>query len=98
MTLVCWLVGICGGGLVGAGLAWWSERAGVIGRLILRGYTHAIRGTPFLIQLFILYYVLPYAGLTLSPLAAGLMGMVVYSSPYYAEIFRAGFTLSRPGI
>lgn len=90
VTLICWLVGTLGGGLLGAVFAWWTQRAGSFSRMILRGYMHVIRGIPFLIQLFILYYVLPYVGITLSPLAAGLIGMIVYSSPYYAEVFRAG--------
>jgi polar amino acid transport system permease protein len=49
-----------------------------------------VRGTPLLIQLYILYFVLPSAGLTLSPLATGTVGLGLHYSAYVAEVFRAG--------
>ena len=45
-----------------------------------------IRGTPFLVQLFVLYYGGPFIGLTLDAIPAGLLGLTIYGSPYFAEI------------
>ena len=50
-----------------------------------------IRGTPFLVQLFVLYYGGPLIGLRLDALPAGILGLTIYGSPYFAEIFRSGF-------
>lgn len=58
---------------------------------IIQIYIEVIRGTPFLVQLFVLYYGGPLIGLRLDALPAGLLGMTIYGSPYFAEIFRAGF-------
>jgi polar amino acid transport system permease protein len=49
-----------------------------------------VRGTPLLIQLYILYFVLPAAGVTLSPFATGTIGLGLHYSCYVAEVFRAG--------
>lgn len=57
----------------------------------LAAYIEIIRGTPFLVQLFVLYYGGPMVGLVLEPLPAGILGLSVYGSPYFAEIFRSGF-------
>lgn len=48
------------------------------------------RGTPLLLQLFFIYYGLPAIGITLSPLAAALIGLGINYSAYLAEIIRAG--------
>ncbi|WP_027720201.1 amino acid ABC transporter permease [Maridesulfovibrio zosterae] len=48
------------------------------------------RGTPLLLQLFFIYYGLPALGITLSPLAAALIGLGINYSAYLAEIIRAG--------
>ena len=45
----------------------------------------------FLVQLFLLYAGGPSIGLRLSATAAGILGLGLYASAYFAEIFRAGF-------
>ena len=57
----------------------------------LRAFVEVLRGTPFLMQLFLLYAAGPSIGLRLSATAAGVVGLALYSSAYFAEIFRAGF-------
>lgn len=49
-----------------------------------------VRGTPLLVQLYFLFYVLPDAGILLSPLVAGVIGLGVHYSAYTAEVYRAG--------
>jgi polar amino acid transport system permease protein len=53
-------------------------------------YVQVLRGTPVLLQLFYLYYVLPFAGIRLEPWTAGVIGMSLAYSAYLSEIYRAG--------
>lgn len=52
--------------------------------------TEFIRGTPLLVQLYFIFYVLPDVGLLLPPLAAGVIGLGVHYGAYVAEVYRAG--------
>jgi cystine transport system permease protein len=58
-------------------------------RLIARFYVWVVRGTPLLVQLFIIFYGLPNIGVTLDPLPAALIGFVVNVGAYNSEIIRA---------
>ncbi len=58
---------------------------------LLRAYVEVFRGTPFLVQLFLLYFGGPYIGLSLEPIPVALLAMTVYGGAYFSEIFRAGF-------
>lgn len=49
-----------------------------------------IRGTPLLVQLYFIFYVLPDLGITLSPLVAGVIGLGLHYGTYTAEVYRAG--------
>ncbi|MCE6951085.1 ectoine/hydroxyectoine ABC transporter permease subunit EhuD [Cereibacter sphaeroides] len=49
-----------------------------------------IRGTPLLVQLYFIFYVLPDAGVLLPPLVAGVIGMGLHYATYAAEVYRAG--------
>ena len=59
-------------------------------RALATPYVQFIRGTPLLLQLFFIYYVLPYAGIVLSPFVSGVMGLTLNYSAYMAEVFRGG--------
>lgn len=59
-------------------------------RWIVDTYIELIRNTPFLIQLFMIFFGLPAAGLRLSPDTAALLALVVNASAYGIEIIRAG--------
>lgn len=69
-------------------LARMSRRAAL--RIPSTIYVQVFRGTPVLLQLFYLYYVLPFAGIRLSPWTAGIVGMSAAYSAYLSEIYRAG--------
>lgn len=56
-----------------------------------RAYIWLIRGTPFLVQLFLLYYAAPSIGIRMDAVTVGGLGLGIYGSAYFAEIFRAGF-------
>jgi polar amino acid transport system permease protein len=49
-----------------------------------------LRGTPLLIQLYFLYFVLPDLGVILPSIAAGLVALGLHYSAYTAEVYRAG--------
>lgn len=51
-------------------------------------YVSFIRGTPLLVQLFILFFGLPQFGITLPAFLCGVLGMGLYSGAYVSEIVR----------
>ena len=53
-------------------------------------YVEFIRNTPFLIQLYFVFFALPHLGLRMSPNTAALVAMVVNLGAYSTEIVRAG--------
>jgi His/Glu/Gln/Arg/opine family amino acid ABC transporter permease subunit len=53
-------------------------------------YVEVVRGTPLLVQIFIVYYILPAAQISLSPFTAGLTALALNAAAYTSEIFRAG--------
>lgn len=52
------------------------------------GYIEVIRGTPLLVQLFIIYFGLPSVGVVLTALQAALLGLAINSGAYQAEYLR----------
>lgn len=91
VTLGIWLAAtVLGAGLgfVVAALRHFGPRPLSLG---LRLAVEVLRGTPFLIQIFLLYFGGPFVGISLDPVPAGLLGLTVYAAAYFSEIFRAGF-------
>jgi L-cystine transport system permease protein len=56
---------------------------------IARVYVSAIRGTPLLVQLFIIFYGLPNIGVTLNPFISAVIGFSLSVGAYASEIIRA---------
>jgi polar amino acid transport system permease protein len=59
-------------------------------RIPARLFIDFIRGTPLLLQIFYIYYVLPMIGIELPAFEAGVIALSVNYSAYLAEVFRAG--------
>ncbi|HWL55175.1 MAG TPA: amino acid ABC transporter permease [Paracoccus sp. (in: a-proteobacteria)] len=91
ITILCWILGTIFGMCLGLVIALIQRYSPRWVRWIIQAYIEVIRGTPFLVQLFVLYYGGPLIGLRLDALPAGLLGLTIYGSPYFAEIFRSGF-------
>ncbi|HTZ68463.1 MAG TPA: amino acid ABC transporter permease [Roseiarcus sp.] len=91
VTVVCWSAGGALGLLLGFAIALLRRLRIPPLSWLLRAFIEVFRGTPFLMQLFLLYAGGPSIGLKLSATAAGILGLGLYSSAYFAEIFRAGF-------
>lgn len=53
-------------------------------------FVEFVRSTPLLIQVYVLFYVAPLYGITLSALAAGTLGIAVHYACYVSEVYRAG--------
>ena len=76
------ILGVLGAAVLTSGPRW--------ARLIVRAYVEMIRNTPFLIQLFIIYFSLPALGLRLRADQAALLGMTINLGAYATEIVRGG--------
>ena len=90
VTILCWSAGAALGLAIGFAIALASEGPFAPLRWLLRIFIEVFRGTPFLMQLFLLYAAGPYIGLRLSATTAGIVGLGLYSSAYFSEIFRGG--------
>ena len=66
-----------------------SVRVPVI-HLLISFYVAVIRGTPFLLIIFIIYYIFPYFGYTLSPFESAVLGLVIHQVAYITEIVASG--------
>ena len=63
---------------------------------IAKFYIWIIRGTPLLVQLFVIFYGLPSLGIVLSPFVSGVLGLSLCQGAYNSEIVRAAI-LAVPG-
>ena len=59
-------------------------------RWLLNLYVWVMRGTPLLLQLIFIYYVLPSAGITFDRMPAAILAFTLNYAAYFAEIFRGG--------
>jgi len=57
---------------------------------IISAYVELIRNTPFLVQLFFIFFGLPSIGVTITELQAAIIAMVINLGAYSTEIIRAG--------
>jgi His/Glu/Gln/Arg/opine family amino acid ABC transporter permease subunit len=80
------LLGIALGGLLG--LASLSRFAPA--RWLVRAYVDFIRGTPLLIQIFLVYFALPVVGINLPEFWAGVIALGLNAAGFIAEVVRAG--------
>ncbi|MDA1178417.1 MAG: amino acid ABC transporter permease, partial [Planctomycetota bacterium] len=59
-------------------------------RWVLGLYVELIRGTPLVLQLYVIFFLLPEFGISLPALVAAILGLAMNYSAYEAEIYRAG--------
>jgi polar amino acid transport system permease protein len=88
-------LGLSAGAIIlGTGLALLLVGARFLGnapvRFAIDAYVELLRNTPFLIQLFIIFFGLPLAGFRMSGTQAALLTMILNLSAYSTEIIRAG--------
>jgi polar amino acid transport system substrate-binding protein len=66
-------------------------------RPLLSGYVEILRGTPLMLQLYAIFFLLPQVGLALPALVAAILGLALNYSAYESEIYRAGLKAVPPG-
>jgi polar amino acid transport system permease protein len=82
--------------VIGLGAALLRLSGSVAGRWLVIGYVEAIRNTPLLVQLYLVYFILsPILGL--ERFWAGVLCLAVFEGAFAAEIFRGGIMAVRKG-
>ena len=82
---------------LGIAAAWTRTEGPGWGRALMSVYVELIRNTPFIVQLFFIFFGLPAMGLRLSPEWASIIAMVINLGAYSAEIVRAGIQATPRG-
>lgn len=90
LTVELIAIGGVAGVAVGIFGAWARSQGPLWLKLLMGAYVELIRNTPFLIQLFFIFFGLPSIGLQISEFQAALLAMVINLGAYSTEIIRAG--------
>lgn len=86
-----------GGVVIGTACAAGRQYGGPWLRGLIGAYVELIRNTPFIVQLFFIFFGLPAIGIMLSAWQAGLLAMLINLGAYSAEIIRAGLAVTPKG-
>lgn len=86
LTAVSSVLGVA----LGIACAWARTEGAAALRWVVGAYVELIRNTPFIVQLFFVFFGLPALGLRLTPEWSSVIAMVVNLGAYAAEIVRAG--------
>lgn len=92
---VLWTLGLTAvsmaiGMVVGIACAWARASGPLALRVVVGAYVELIRNTPFIVQLFFIFFGLPSLGVKLGPEVASVIAMVLNLGAYATEIIRAG--------
>lgn len=93
LTAVSALVGV----LVGIACAWIRVYGKGLAKGLVSSYVELIRNTPFIVQLFFIFFGLPSLGFRLTAETASVLAMVINLGAYAAEIIRAGIEATPKG-
>jgi polar amino acid transport system permease protein len=99
---VAWTLGLTAvsavlGVSLGIACAWARLEGASALRWVAGFYVELVRNTPFIVQLFFIFFGLPAAGIKLSPEWASIIAMVVNLGAYAAEIVRSGIQATPKG-
>ncbi len=99
---VAWTLGLTAistllGFIIGTACAWARARGPALLAWIAASYVEVIRNTPFIVQLFFIFYGLPAAGIRLTPVTASIIAMTINLGAYATEIIRAGIITTPRG-
>lgn len=90
VSLAIAFIAFWAGAAIGLGCALAKLYATGVPRRIVGAYVSVFTNTPALVQIFLLYYALPDAGIKLSSFAAVTIGLTLNAGAYLTEIIRAG--------
>lgn len=97
LTVVLTGIALPLGMLLGVACAWARLHGGPMLRTVVAGYVEVFRNTPFIIQLFFLFFGLPSLGLRMSPETASILAMTLNLGAYACEQVRAGIEATPRG-
>ena len=97
LTVGIWLASVATGLLAGVLVACARHFGPWPVNALLLALVETVRGVPFVVQAFLLYYGGPFIGLDLTPIVAGWLALSVYAAAYFSEVFRGGFVAIPPG-
>ncbi len=97
LTIVLTAFALPMGLLLGIACAWARLHAGLAVRTLVATYVEVFRNTPFIIQLFFLFFGLPTMGVRLSPETASILAMTLNLGAYACEQIRAGIEATPRG-
>jgi len=97
LTVVLTVISAVLGALLGTACAWARLHGQPVLRRVVGGYVELVRNTPFIIQLFFIFFGLPSLGLRLSVEVACILAMVLNLGAYACEIVRAGLQTTPRG-
>ncbi|MBZ9854039.1 ectoine/hydroxyectoine ABC transporter permease subunit EhuD [Mesorhizobium sp. CA13] len=90
ITILATVLGSVLAAIVGLGIALARRSPNKMMSRTIGWAAEFIRGTPLLVQLYFIFYVLPDFGILLPPLVAGVIGLGLHYGTYTAEVYRAG--------
>ena len=93
ITIFTTIVGVILG-IIGAALRIGKSK---FSQNLVGGFVEVIRNTPFIVQLFFIFFGLPSIGFKLTALEAGMIAMVINLAAYSTEIIRAGIDATDKG-
>ena len=93
ITFTCIAIGIALGILLALARVYGQRSL----RILASGYIQFFRGTPLLVQLFIVYFGLPNWGIRLSAFTSGILALGLNTAAYQAEYFRGAIQAVRGG-
>ena len=88
ITLILAAAGFLLGFAIGIPIALAETYGSRLVRWLAIGYVELIRGTPMLVQIFLIYYALPQFGIRFDAITAAILGLGINSGAYQAEYFR----------
>jgi polar amino acid transport system permease protein len=97
VTLALTAVSASVGVTLGVACAWARLHGPAWLKWIVGAYVELIRNTPFIVQLFFIFFGLPGIGVKLSAEVASVLAMVINLGAYSAEIVRAGIATTPKG-
>ena len=97
LTVILTAISAVLGALVGTACAWARLHGGPILKRVVGAYVELVRNTPFIVQLFFIFFGLPSLGLRLSVEVACVLAMVFNLGAYACEIVRAGLQSTPKG-
>ncbi|MFC0267635.1 amino acid ABC transporter permease [Kushneria aurantia] len=86
ITVAATLLGIA----AACALVWFKLNGATPLRVMIQTYIELLRNTPFIVQLFFIFFGLPALGVTLAAWQAALIAMTLNLAAYSTEILRAG--------